>query len=43
LDGIAGMLGHASVTTMGVYAKIIDKIAENRAWHLEGMMGPTQT
>ena len=39
LDAIAGMLGHASVTTTGVYAKIVDKIAENPAWYLEELMG----
>jgi site-specific recombinase XerD len=39
LDAIAGMLGHASVTTTGVYAKIVDKIAENPARYLEELMG----
>jgi integrase len=41
LDAIAGMLGHASVTTTGVYAKTVDKIAENPARYLEEMMGLT--
>lgn len=27
----AGMLGHASVTTTGIHARIVDKIAENPA------------
>ncbi len=39
MDAIAGMLGHASVATTGVYAKIVDKIAENPAWYLEELMG----
>ena len=39
LDAIAGMLGHTSVTTTGVYAKIVDKIAENPARYLEELMG----
>jgi hypothetical protein len=33
------MLGHASVTTNGVYARIVDKITENPARHLEELMG----
>jgi site-specific recombinase XerD len=39
LDAIAGVLGHASVTTTGIYARIIDKIAENPARFLEELMG----
>jgi integrase len=39
LDAIAGMLGHASVTTTGIYARIVDKIAENPARYLEELMG----
>jgi len=35
------MLGHASVTTTGVYAKIVDKIAENPARYLEELLGLT--
>ena len=38
-DAIAGMLGHANVTTTTVYAKIVDRIAENPARYLEEMMG----
>jgi hypothetical protein len=33
------MLGHTSVTTKGVYAKIVDKIAENPTRYLEELMG----
>ena len=39
LDAIAGMLGHTSVTTTGVYAKIVDKIAENPVRYLEELRG----
>lgn len=39
LDAIAGMLGHTSVTTTGVYAKTGDKIAENPARYLEELIG----
>jgi site-specific recombinase XerD len=39
LDAIAWMLGHTSVTTTGVYAKIVDKIAENPTRYLEELMG----
>ena len=39
LDAIAGMLCHTSITTTGVYAKIVDKIAENPARYLEELMG----
>ena len=39
LDAIAGMLGHASVTTTSVYARIVDKITENPARYLEEMLG----
>jgi hypothetical protein len=34
----ARMLGHASVTTPGVYGKIVDKIAENPGRYLEELM-----
>jgi hypothetical protein len=43
LDAIAGMLGHASVPTTGIYARIVDKIAENPAQYLEELMGLSQT
>jgi site-specific recombinase XerD len=39
LDAIAGMLGHASTTTTGIYARIVDRMAENPARYLEAMMG----
>lgn len=39
LDAIAGMLGHTSVTTTSVYARIVDKITENPARYLEELMG----
>jgi integrase len=38
LGAIAGLLGHASVTTTGIYARIVDKIAENLARYLEELM-----
>jgi len=38
LDAIAGMLGHASTTTTGIYARIVDRMAENPARYLEAMM-----
>lgn len=38
LDAIGGMLGHASVTTTQVYAKIVDKMTENPARFLEAML-----
>jgi len=39
LDALAGMLGHASVTTTQVYARIVDRMTENPARYLEAMMG----
>jgi len=39
LDAIAGMLGHTSVTTTQVYAKIVDRMTENPARYLEAVMG----
>ena len=36
---IAGMLGHAGVITTGIYARIVDKIAENPARYLEELIG----
>jgi hypothetical protein len=33
------MLGHTSTTTTGVYAKIVNRIAENPARYLEKLMG----
>lgn len=35
LDAIGGMLGHASIQTTTVYAKIVDKMTENPAQFLE--------
>jgi hypothetical protein len=32
-------LGHTSVITTGVYAKMVDKIAENPTRYLEELMG----
>jgi site-specific recombinase XerD len=32
------MLGHASVTTTGIYAQTVDKIAENPARYFEELM-----
>jgi site-specific recombinase XerD len=39
LDAIASMLGHASVTTTSIYARIVDRISENPARYLEELMG----
>jgi len=46
LDAIAGMLGHASVTTTSIYVRIVDRsrrhsfgIAEKPARYLEELMG----
>jgi site-specific recombinase XerD len=39
LDAIAGMLGHASVTTTSIYAHIVDRITENPARYLEELIG----
>jgi hypothetical protein len=33
------MLGHASVTTTQVCAKVVDRMAENPARYLEAVMG----
>jgi hypothetical protein len=38
-DAIAGMLGHASVTIAGIYARIGHKIGKNPARHLEESIG----
>jgi hypothetical protein len=35
------MLGHASAATTGIYARIVDKIAENPARFREELMGLT--
>ena len=39
LDAIGAMLGHASIQTTTVYAKIVDRMAENPARYLEGLLG----
>jgi hypothetical protein len=39
LDALAGRLGHAGVTTTGIYAQTVDKITENPARYLETVMG----
>ncbi|MBN1139142.1 MAG: tyrosine-type recombinase/integrase [Anaerolineae bacterium] len=39
LDAIAGMLGHTSITTTSIYARLVDRMAENPARYLEAMMG----
>ena len=39
LDALAGMLGHASVTTTQVYAQVVDPMTENPARYLEAVMG----
>ena len=39
LDAIAGMLGHSSVTTTQVYARIVDRMTENPARYLEALLG----
>jgi site-specific recombinase XerD len=38
LDAIAGMLGHANVTTSQAYAKIVEKMTENPARYLEAVL-----
>jgi len=38
LDAISDMLGHASVTTTQVYAKLVDKMEENPARYLEALL-----
>jgi integrase/recombinase XerC len=38
LDAIGGMLGHASVTTTQVYAKIVDRMTENPAQFLDELL-----
>lgn len=39
LDAIAGMLGHASTDTTRIYAKIVDRMAENPASYLDALLG----
>jgi integrase len=39
LDTLAGMLGHASVTTTQMYAHVVDQMTENPARYLEAVMG----
>ena len=34
LDSIAGMLGHSSTTTTGIYARVVDRMTENPARYL---------
>ncbi len=38
LDAIGGMLGHASIQTTTVYAKIVDRMSENPAQFLENLL-----
>ena len=38
LDAVSGMLGHAPVTALQVYAKIVDRMIENPAKYLKGML-----
>jgi site-specific recombinase XerD len=38
LDAIGDMLGHTSVTTTQVYAKIVDRMTENPAKYLEALL-----
>ena len=38
LDAIGGMLGHASIQTTTVYAKIVDRMSENPAKFLENLL-----
>jgi hypothetical protein len=37
------MLGHASVTTTSIYARLVDRIAENPARYPEELIGLGQT
>ena len=39
LDAAAGMLGDRNVTATGLYAKIVDEIAENPARYLAELIG----
>ena len=39
LDAIAGMLGHTSTDTTRIYAKIVDRMAENPAAYLDAVLG----
>ena len=38
---VAGLLGHASVTTTQVYAKVVDRMTENPARYLAVVTGCT--
>ncbi len=38
LDAIAGMLGHTSTDTTRIYARVVDRMAENPAKYLEAML-----
>jgi len=39
LDAMVGMLGHASITTTSIYARIVDKITQNPARYHEELIG----
>jgi len=38
LEAISAAMGHSSIETTGVYAKVVDKIQENPARYLESML-----
>jgi site-specific recombinase XerD len=39
LTAISGAMGHSSIETTQVYAKIVDRINENPARYLDALMG----